>query len=165
MTVRLGGGLALPTGNAKDASKHGPSVVGGVTYRISSIADAVIEIHLHSFATQGSGLWASAVDKQNFASVLTGVRLFTSTAPVSAYGVLGLGSSWFSLEETGTAHITITERKGNTVSIGGGVQAALGSQVALAAETRLINVQSSLDGSVQLPTRWIPITASIVYKF
>ncbi len=176
MSISLGGGRSIPSGDFADGKTRGSLFLLGVTVRVSETVHLAFNGHDNLFsvkrgqddrdrlsdeALQRLGPEVDAnvsLEGANF-----GLMYKTTTSPAAVYGLGGIGYARAIDRFFGTVRGTkLTEFSTETsfsVLIGGGVHVPMTSTVGLALDVRYIRVFN--DRNIQ----WIPVAASVVFSF
>ncbi len=176
MSISLGGGRSIPTGDFADGKTRGSLFLLGVTVRVAESVhlafngyDNLFSIErgqhdrdrLSDEALQRLGPHVDAnvsLEGGNF-----GLMYKTTTSPAAVYGVGGIGYSRVIDRFFGTVHDTkltaFSTETSFSILLGGGVHVPMTSTVGLALDVRYIRAFN--DRNVQ----WMPVALSIVFSF
>ena len=176
MSISLGGGRSIPTGDFADGKTRGSLFLLGVTVRVAESVhlafngyDNLFSIErgqhdrdrLSDEALQRLGPHVDAnvsLEGGNF-----GLMYKTTTSPAAVYGMGGIGYSRVIDRFFGTVHGTkltaFSTETSFSILIGGGVHVPMTSTVGLALDFRYIRAFN--DRNVQ----WMPVALSIVFSF
>ena len=176
MSISLGGGRSIPSGDFADGKTRGSLFLLGVTVRVSETVHLAFNGHDNLFSVKrgqddrdrlsdealqrlGPDVDANvSLEGANF-----GLMFKTATSPAAVYGIGGIGYSRAIDRFFGTARGTkLTEFSSETsfsVLIGGGVHVPMTSTVGLAIDVRYIRAFN--DRNIQ----WFPVAASVVFSF
>ena len=176
MSISLGGGRSIPTGDFADGKTRGSLFLLGVTVRVAESVhlafngyDNLFSIErgqhdrdrLSDEALQRLGPHVDAnvsLEGGNF-----GLMYKTTTSPAAVYGVGGIGYSRVIDRFFGTVHgaklTAFSTETSFSILIGGGVHVPMTSTVGLALDVRYIRAFN--DRNVQ----WMPVALSIVFSF
>ena len=176
MTISLGGGRSIPSGDFADGKTRGSLFLLGVTVRVSETVHLAFNGHDNLFsvkrgqddrdrlsdeALQRLGPEVDAnvsLEGANF-----GLMFKTATSPAAVYGIGGIGYSRAIDRFFGTARGTkltaFSSETSFSILLGGGVHVPMTSTVGLAIDVRYIRAFN--DRNIQ----WFPVAASVVFSF
>lgn len=176
MSISLGGGRSIPSGDFADGKTRGSLFLLGVTVRVSESVHLAFNGYDNLFSVKrgqhdrdrlsddalqrlGPDVDANvSLEGANF-----GLMFRTSTSPAAVYGVGGIGYSRVINRFFGTAHGTkltaFSSEAAFSILLGGGVHVPMTSTVGLALDVRYIRAFN--DRNVQ----WMPVALSIVFNF
>ncbi len=176
MSISLGGGRSIPSGDFADGKTRGSLFLLGMTVRVSESVHLAFNGYDNLFSVKrgqhdrdrlsddalqrlGPDVDANvSLEGANF-----GLMYKTATSPAAVYGVGGIGYSRaidrFFGTVRGTKLTAFSTETSFSVLLGGGVHMSVTDTVGLALDVRYIRAFN--DRNVQ----WIPVAASVVFRF
>lgn len=176
MSISLGGGRSIPSGDFADGKTRGSLFLLGVTVRVSESVHLAFNGYDNLFSVKrgqhdrdrlsddalqrlGPDVDANvSLEGANF-----GLMYKTTTSPAAVYGVGGIGYSTaidrFFGTVRGTKMTAFSTETSFSILIGGGAHVPMTSKVGLSLDIRYIRAFN--DRNVQ----WIPVAASVVFRF
>lgn len=176
MSISLGGGRSIPSGDFADGKTRGSLFLLGVTVRVSESVHLAFNGHDNLFSVKrgrhdrgrltdealrrlGPDVDANvSLEGANF-----GLMFKTATSPATVYGVGGIGYARAIDRFFGTVHgtkLTVFSSEASfSILLGGGVHVPMTSTVGLALDVRYIRAFN--DRNIQ----WVPVAASVVFSF
>ena len=159
-SIKVGGGMGIPTGDFGDGAKAGFAILGGVSVPILDNVHALAEGHYSKYGADEDIPGLDADAKLTGGNI--GVMVRSSSTPLVVYGLGGLGLT----RAEGTASASFlgetfsASESENAFSfvIGGGIQYAVNPSISVAIDARYNHALTE-----ESATQWMPITVSIVF--
>lgn len=168
-SFKIGGGLGFPID--AEGTKNGLAIRGGVSVPVYQNLHAVLEGHYNQNSAEEDPAVPGLSGETKLSGAHLGVMLRSSTSPISVYGQGGIGLTRVKSEVSGSlsreadligqsfnVNVSNTDTA-LSFTIGGGVHIPINPSIGVAVDARYSHAATDEEA-----TKWMPITASIVFS-